>query len=166
MTQLSLSPLCDDYLVVHCSDFDQAFFDPNKTEIVTKIINYARLVTVCRGGGGVGGSCVRANSTAMSFPPRFAERGFAARQGRDVPLQFQQAINWRIKVTYTHTHTAPAAAPQASCSVLLHPKADAVVSARRATHARCSFSRALRLSARRARLVLSLSLVPLKTIRP
>lgn len=72
VTQISLSALADDYIVIHCNDFDQvsnkeggcvcfcfnkqqkAFSDPHKTEIATKILSYAKLLT-----------------------------------GRDVPLQFQ-----------------------------------------------------------------------------
>ena len=48
--------------MLHCSDFDQAFSDPNKTEIATKILTYAKQAT-----------------------------------GREVPLEFQQTINYKIK---------------------------------------------------------------------
>ncbi len=50
-------------MVMLAGDFDQAFTDPNKTEIAAKILEYAKAVT-----------------------------------GRDVPLQFQAVINYRIKV--------------------------------------------------------------------
>lgn len=62
VTQISLSTFADDYIVIHCNDFDQAFTDIHKTEIATKILNYAKQLT-----------------------------------NRDIPVQFQAVINYKIK---------------------------------------------------------------------
>jgi myosin-1 len=45
VTQVSLSTFADDYIIIHCNDFDQAFSDVHKTEIATKIVNYAKALT-------------------------------------------------------------------------------------------------------------------------
>ena len=47
ITSISLSTLQDGYFIIHMTDYDTVCMDERKTEIVTKIIEYAILI-FCR----------------------------------------------------------------------------------------------------------------------
>lgn len=72
-------------LIKSHSDFEKkAFSDPHKTEIATKILNYAKVSN-------------REKKRKAQTRKTETKTKTKVLTGRDVPLQFQAAINYKIK---------------------------------------------------------------------